>query len=58
MILTLERRGVQTKYWACDKMMREMDRLLQNRWHGLKIDNYGMKRSKKSGYEYFDFEVV
>ena len=28
------------------------------RWHLLKIDNYGMKKAKKSGHDYFNLEVV
>ena len=58
MILTLERKGVKTKVWACSRMIWELRRISQQKWHLLKIDNYGMKKSKKSGYDYFDFEVV
>ena len=58
MILTLERRGVKTKVWACSRLIREMRRISREKWHLLKIDNYGMKKAKKSGHDYFDFEVV
>ena len=58
MILTLERKGVKTKVWACSRLIREMRRISREKWHLLKIDNYGMKKAKKSGYDYFDFEVV
>ena len=58
MILTLERKKVKTKVWACSRLIREMRRIPRERWHLLKIDNYGMKKAKKSGHDYFDFEVV
>ena len=58
MILTLERKGGKTKVWACSRLIREMRRIPREKWHLLKIDNYGMKKAKKSGYDYFDFEVV
>lgn len=58
MILTLKRKGVETKVWACSRLIWEMRRIPQEKWHLLKIDNYGMKKSKKSGHDYFDFEVV
>ena len=57
-ILTLERKGEMVKVWACSRMMQEMDGIPRHRWTNLKIVNYGMKRAKKSGHEYFDFEVV
>ena len=57
-ILTLERKGETVKVWACSRMMQELDDIPQKRWTDLKIANHGMKRGKKSGHEYFDFEVV
>ena len=57
-ILTLERKGEMVKVWACSRLIEEMDGIPRKRWADLKIVNHGMKRAKKSGHEYFDFEVV
>ena len=57
-ILTLERKGEMVKVWACSRMIKEMDGIPRKRWADLKLVNHGMKRAKKSGHEYFDFEVV
>ena len=39
-------------------MIQEMDVIPRKRWPRLQLVNYGMKKSKKSGHDYFDFEVL
>ena len=60
-ILTLEgveRKGERIKVWACKRMIKEMDMIPRKGWPRLQLVNDGMKKAKKSGYEYFDFEVM
>ena len=57
-ILMLERKVEMVKVWACSRMIQEMDDIPRKRLTHLKLANYGMKRAKKSGHEYFDFEVM
>ncbi|VDH92234.1 Hypothetical predicted protein [Mytilus galloprovincialis] len=51
-------RGKDLKVWACDRARKEVTRLLQ-RWKlSLWLENNGMKKAKKSGHNYFDFEKI
>ena len=56
-ILRLESEGETTKVWACARVIRVLKGIRKENWNTLKINNKGMKRSKKTGYEYFDVEI-